>query len=747
MSPRAIPPSRVLLTTLLATLLVASLTVVGSAGASTRLQVITEGSSAVEVAIAYSRVTFPDGGVASALLARDDLFADALASGGLQQDGPLLLTPGDALDDDVAAELERLGVTEVVLMGGEAAISPAVEEALRDAGLDVRRIEGDTRIGTAAAAAGELPQATTALLVRAFDSGSGDASQAFADALAAGAWAASAGIPVLLTDSVSLSGETSAHLASSGITNVVVLGGESAVGEQVLDDVRSMGIDVTRVAGDTRFATATAALAAQGVTAADATTVLVVEGQTADAWTRGFPAAAYVAQTGAALVLANSDQLPAETTAWLTSAGTDVTIACAANASACDAAEAVVSGGSDVAPDLSAIWIIGEGETSPVVEAGSLVNVQSVSTETIDGVDYLLVEATGLPSYDPTIDEEMLEELTSRPRADSDFDDGEPTVGVGDTVVWGQDVGYVNDQCDVGAGQGYWPPGPACPSTQETQAYFPLSPTMAADGEESEGGLGKLGLWVNGVSIYGWGDGMSYENGGVWQNLAPVFEVYDLDICDGHAAMGDYHHHNDADCLAEQLDDTGTGHSPVYGVAADGYPVYGPWVAEGVLARSSWVVRGYDDPDSETGCGTSGARTCLLVDRLDPSAGTVPTIQQGPDTTDLVTTASGNVLTALAGSYFEDYYYDASLNDGTLPALDEHNGHDHDGLGYHYHVTLEEQADGHLANVFPYFIGETFAGVLADNAVAVPGQTAPGGGPGDGGPPPGLGELPPPGQS
>jgi hypothetical protein len=171
--------------------------------------------------------------------------------------------------------------------------------------------------------------------------------------------------------------------------------------------------------------------------------------------------------------------------------------------------------------DLSAVWILDEGETSAIVDAGSAVNVQDVGIEAVDGVEYLRVVATGLPDYTSTIDADQLEFLSSRPNADTDFDDGSPTVEVGDTVTWGADIGYVNDQCAEGAGQGYWPPGPGCPTTQATEAYFPLSPTMAAEGEEAETGLGKLGLWVNGVSIYGWGDGMSYENGGVWQNLAP----------------------------------------------------------------------------------------------------------------------------------------------------------------------------------------------------------------------------------
>jgi hypothetical protein len=79
---------------------------------------------------------------------------------------------------------------------------------------------------------------------------------------------------------------------------------------------------------------------------------------------------------------------------------------------------------------------------------------------------------------------------------------------------------------------------------------------------------------------------MSYNNDGDWQNLAPVAEFYDVDICGGHAANGDYHHHFYTRCLADLVSDKGNEHSPIYGYAADGYPVYGPWESDAVLAIS-----------------------------------------------------------------------------------------------------------------------------------------------------------------
>ncbi len=51
----------------------------------------------------------------------------------------------------------------------------------------------------------------------------------------------------------------------------------------------------------------------------------------------------------------------------------------------------------------------------------------------------------------------------------------------------------------------------------------------------------ELGYFVNGVPIWNWADTTSYNSQGVWHNNAIAFEWYDIDICLGHAASGEYH--------------------------------------------------------------------------------------------------------------------------------------------------------------------------------------------------------------
>lgn len=380
--------------------------------------------------------------------------------------------------------------------------------------------------------------------------------------------------------------------------------------------------------------------------------------------------------------------------------------------------------------DVLTAWIINDQELRSVyimesdTSNGALVNVQSVEEETVSGAEYAVVNATGIPKYDVIVNQEIYDDLANRPLADDDFVGGMPTIEVGDEVKFGQNIGYnTRGPCESNAGEGYWPPGLQCPEETNKQGYFPKAPE--ATDEECETGLGVIGYWVNGTSVYNWGDGQSYNSEQTWWNLAPVAEQYDVDICGGHSANGDYHHHFYSSCLADLVSDDGSGHSPIYGFAADGYPIYGPWEADGVLAQSSWVTRDYS-ANSTTGC-SDGQRSCTLNDPYDISQGTTSS-SQGPDLGEVVTTMSGNQLEAVNGYYHEDYYWDQTLTQSGGTYLDQYNGHSDDTRGYHYHVTVTS-IEGKLTPYYPYIIGDRFAGKLADNSVSsCSGQS--GGGPG-----------------
>lgn len=348
-------------------------------------------------------------------------------------------------------------------------------------------------------------------------------------------------------------------------------------------------------------------------------------------------------------------------------------------------------------------WMVNEaGTLAPWIGDDDVIeDVERISVVD-DGATYLRVQASGVPSYVHTVTADDIAHLDARPQGADDFQPGGYTVAVGDSVEFGQDIGYDSTGCTGDPGYGYWPPGPVCPIDVGFDVYFPAAPEPAT--ETCWTGLDQIGLLVNGTALFNWWDAQSYESQDTWHYLAPEAETWDVGLCGGHGAMGTYHQHSSQPCLTEALGDDGSGHSPVYGFVADGYPFYGPWVAAGERAASCWATREYT-AGSATGCGADGVRDCVLVDPQDPSAGTVAATA-GPDTTDTITSLSGNPIEATSGLFFEDWYYDADCTDAG--GLDAHNGHDHDGLGYHYHQTA----------TFPFSAGPVLYGRLHDNALA-----------------------------
>ncbi len=80
-----------------------------------------------------SEHAFP-GGASTAYIARGTMYPDALAGGPAAADAPapILLVQENTLPNAVAVELLRLSPNRVVILGGDAAVSPAVEQAILD---------------------------------------------------------------------------------------------------------------------------------------------------------------------------------------------------------------------------------------------------------------------------------------------------------------------------------------------------------------------------------------------------------------------------------------------------------------------------------------------------------------------------------------------------------------------------------------------------------------------------------------
>ncbi len=280
------------------------------------------------ISITLSQAAYPDGAANTAILVRDDTWAYAIATGGVQGTlgGPLLLTPYQKLAPGIIDELRRVGAETVYILGDEATIMPAVAQELTEAGYTVERIGGGTHIQTSVAAASRLmPDAATAIVLGGMDQPS-DPGRGAVDALAAGAWAAIHDYPVLLTDPFSLSPETADYIRQSAISRVVIIGGRVAVSEEVSAELERLGVEVERVGGENRFDTAAKIVERWGGAHRG---YLLIDGNSERLWAAGFAAAAYSMRANAPVLLANSGTLPSETDAMLKSLRAPVQLVCA----------------------------------------------------------------------------------------------------------------------------------------------------------------------------------------------------------------------------------------------------------------------------------------------------------------------------------------------------------------------------------------------------------------------------------
>ena len=211
-----------------------------------------EGADRVETAIEVAVGSFDRAD--TVLLARSDNFPDALTGAPLAvaEAAPLLLTPPDALDEGVADAIAQLGATDVIVLGGEQAITPAVVADLEGRDLEVRRVAGDNRFSTAVAIAEELGDtATSAWLAKGVDA---DPARGWEDALSAAPVAAHQGQPIFLTATDVLPPETAAALTAQQVERLTIVGGRAAV-SQTTAAAASAGRQSTRLGGADRYET------------------------------------------------------------------------------------------------------------------------------------------------------------------------------------------------------------------------------------------------------------------------------------------------------------------------------------------------------------------------------------------------------------------------------------------------------------------------------------------------------------
>ncbi|EDM42876.1 putative orphan protein [unidentified eubacterium SCB49] len=267
---------------------------------------------------------------------------------------------------------------------------------------------------------------------------------------------------------------------------------------------------------------------------------------------------------------------------------------------------------------------------------------------------------------------------------------------------------------------------PSLATDQGSIFKFPLVPTENV-GTPTETSLGNIGVFINGVALFDWKDGISWNNetgnlcggpgydmcpGGPmatqdWNRDAVPAEMAGFDCAKAHPAMGNYHHHQNPSAfnldlvVISDICDTypsdglyvidSNSHSPLIGFAYDGFPIYGAY--------------GYANAD-----GTGGITRMKSSYAIDATA---TTRLNGPDIDETVETQ-----TFFNGYFKEDYIYTANTSEDYL---DEHNGRFSvtpeypDGI-YCYYATVDENHN----SIYPYAVGPTFYGnVVAENVTTI----------------------------
>ncbi len=254
---------------------------------------------------------------------------------------------------------------------------------------------------------------------------------------------------------------------------------------------------------------------------------------------------------------------------------------------------------------------------------------------------------------------------------------------------------------------------------------LPLSPTQNT-GTPTATSSGNCGIFINGVSLFDYRDGVAWDNtnkricGGpgnptcsgtiAWNRDAIPAEKLGFDCAKGHPAGTNYHHHqnpsafkydsktsNSYSSICDTYNSEGlytidaTKHSPLIGFAYDGFPIYGAY--------------GYKNVN-----GTGG----ITRMKSSYSLSTNTTRTNGPN---INAVSTDGKQTFFNGYFREDYVYTATTAN-TPDYLDEHNGRfcvtpEYPAGIYCYFATVNE----FNTSVYPYVIGPTFYGNVTGSKV------------------------------
>lgn len=266
----------------------------------------------VAAAIAVSQLRYPaNQGRVQIVLARVDVFADALAGAPLTRNAPLLFSQHDQLPAATLDEVRRVATpgATVYLLGGEAALSAEVERQLADLGYATERLAGPSRVETSVEVArlvhDMLPQRQELAVARSHGLAI-EPTDAWVDSMSGGAWATHVPTPLVLTPTDSLHPAVKAFAEEIEPTRTYVFGGTEAIADVVAQQLPNPA----RIAAPNRAETASNMV---GLYGSDVERFIVVNDSEPDGWTFGLLAAGIAAHAQSPVLYSGTEDVPTPT--------------------------------------------------------------------------------------------------------------------------------------------------------------------------------------------------------------------------------------------------------------------------------------------------------------------------------------------------------------------------------------------------------------------------------------------------
>ncbi|WP_027626169.1 cell wall-binding repeat-containing protein [Clostridium lundense] len=166
-----------------------------------------------------------------AVVVNGENFADAISAAPLakKNNAPILLTNSNVLNIYTSAELNRLKVKNVYLIGGKGVISQNVEDGIKARGIKVTRLGGKDRYDTALQVAAKVGKNSQIAVVNGHE---------FHDATSIAPIAALKGMPIVLVDKNYVPPAVAKYLnANKKSDQIYVIGGEDQISSKVLKSI------------------------------------------------------------------------------------------------------------------------------------------------------------------------------------------------------------------------------------------------------------------------------------------------------------------------------------------------------------------------------------------------------------------------------------------------------------------------------------------------------------------------------